>query len=88
MQARVLISGFVQGIGFRHFIKSKAQELRLKGFVGNLPDGKVEAVFQGSKENIQKIISFCRKGPFLSNVENMEVKWEKTIDKSDDFVIR
>lgn len=81
---RIFISGFVQGVGFRQFIQRIAQDLRLTGWVRNLPDNRVEAVFQSSaseekeaKEQINKIISLCRKGPFLSEVKNMEVIWEE-----------
>lgn len=87
MQAHITISGFVQGVGFRHFLKSKAQELEITGYVQNLPDGGVEAVLQSSKEKIEKMIELCRKGPFLSNVENVEVRWEESEGKFEDFSI-
>lgn len=87
-QGHIFISGFVQGIGFRHFIKSKADQLGLTGWVKNLPDGRVEAVFNGSKEKIEKMIGLCRKGPFLSNVENVEVQWEREDTKLKNFVIQ
>ena len=76
MVARVFISGFVQGVGFRQFVLQQAQDLRLTGWVKNLSDNRVEAVFAGSKENIEKAISACRKGPFLSEVKDVDVIWE------------
>lgn len=82
---RVFISGFVQGVGFRHFVRSKANELGLTGFVHNLPDGRVEAIFQGDKSSIEKIIKHCKKGPFLSEVENVEVKVEDIKKKFGSF---
>lgn len=72
----IFISGFVQGVGFRQFILRQAQHFGLTGWVRNLPDNRVEAVFQGSKENIEKIISICEKGPFLSEVKDVVVEWE------------
>lgn len=87
IQAHVFISGFVQNIGFRQYVRSKANVLGLTGFVSNLPDGRVEAVLQGRKELINKMILLCRDGPFLSNVENIDTNWEKAIDKFEDFVI-
>lgn len=84
---RVFISGFVQGVGFRHFVRSKANELKLTGWVQNLPDGRIEAIFQGSKEKIEQMIKLCKKGPFLSEVEDVEVRWDKVIDKFKEFVI-
>lgn len=81
---RIFISGFVQGVGFRQFIQRIAQDLGLTGFVKNLPDNRVEAVFQSSaseekeaEKQIEKIISVCRKGPFLSEVKNVEVLWDQ-----------
>lgn len=76
-QCHIFISGFVQGVGFRHFIKSKARELNLTGWVQNLPDGRVGAVFQGSKSSIEQIIKHCRKGPFLSEVEEVQAQWSR-----------
>lgn len=78
-RAHIFISGFVQGVGFRHFVKRKAQEIGLTGWVKNLPDGRVEVVFQGPKEKIEEIIILCRKGPFLSEVEDVEVEWEEDV---------
>ncbi len=76
-KAHLFISGFVQGVGFRAFIKRKAEGLGLFGWVKNLPDGRVEAVFEGQKDKIEKMINFCRQGPILSQVKTVEVFWEK-----------
>lgn len=77
MQAHVFISGFVQGVGFRQFIKRKAKELDLIVWIKNLSDGRVEALFEGSRDRIEEVISLCREGPFLSEVKNVEVEWIK-----------
>lgn len=77
----------MQGVGFRHFIRSKANKLGLTGWARNLPDGSVEAVVQGSKTAIEEIIKHCKKGPFISNIENVEIQWEKPLKKFEDFVI-
>lgn len=84
MTARVFISGFVQGVGFRRFVLRQAQHLRLTGWVKNREDNRVEAIFQSSassdqeaKEQIEKIISICQKGAFLSEVKQVEVFWEE-----------
>ena len=77
MVAHIFISGFVQGVGFRQFVKRNAIKLGLTGWVKNLSDNRVEAVFVGAKEQIEKIISICEKGPFLSEVKDVEVIWEK-----------
>lgn len=87
IQAHVFVFGFVQGVGFRHFVRSKANELSLNGWVRNLPDRGVEAIFQGSKSSIEEMIKLCKKGPFLSEVEDIQVKWESVVDKFEDFMI-
>lgn len=84
----IFIAGFVQGIGFRQFIKDNADKLELTGWTKNLPDGRVEAVFNGAKEKIEEIIFECRKGPFLSEVKDIEVKWEETEEELAGFEIR
>ena len=75
----VFISGRVQGIGFRQFIKSKANRLNLRGWVRNLPDGRVEGMFAGERKNIEEILDYCRKGPFLADVRKIEVDWNSKI---------
>lgn len=85
--AHVFISGFVQGVGFRQCVKRKAKELNLYGWVKNLPDGRVEILLQGPKEKIEKMVELCQKGPFLSEVENVNVVWEDTDQKYDNFEI-
>ena len=86
MQARIYVLGFVQGVGFRQFVKKTAQNLGLKGYVRNLPDGRVEAVLQGSKENIEKLIKLCEKGPFFSEVKSVGVNFEEE-EEFEDFKI-
>ena len=70
----VIISGFVQGIGFRQLIKSNANKLNIKGWVRNLSDGRVEAILQGRAEDIDKMILLCRKGPFLAEVKDIKIE--------------
>lgn len=82
MLAHVIVSGFVQGVGFRQFIKKEAQKFNLKGWVKNIDRGRVEALFDGEKEVIEKIIRECKKGPFLAEVKDVDVEWE---DKNMDF---
>lgn len=77
LRCHIFISGFVQGVGFRRFIKHHALKLGLTGWVKNLGDNRVEAVFQGSTLNIDKIIAICEKGTFLSEVKDVNVIWEE-----------
>jgi acylphosphatase len=86
-RAHVLISGRVQGVWFRASTKEKADELKIKGWVKNTPDGKVEAVFEGPKEKVEEIIKWCHHGPVLARVTNIDIKWEKPTKEYTDFRI-
>ena len=71
---RVKISGLVQGISFRKYIKDEAIKLDIKGHVRNLETGEVEVVAEGSPDSIQEIILVCKKGSAHSNVKNVDVQ--------------
>jgi acylphosphatase len=81
-RAHVLISGRVQGVFFRVETRREALKRKIVGWVRNTIDGKVEAVFEGKKEDVKKMIDFCRKGPSNANVTGVDVKWQ---DYSGDF---
>lgn len=86
MQAHIFILGFVQGVGFRRFIRGKAKKLGLKGYVTNLSDGRVEAVISGEKEKIEELIKIIEKGSFFADVKSIQIEWEKE-ESFDDFEI-
>ncbi len=73
VRKNVYISGRVQGVGFRASTRRKAKQVGVKGWVRNLYDGRVEAVFAGEKEKVQKLINYVNKGPSFARVENVEV---------------
>jgi len=81
-RVHVFVSGKVQGVFFRSSTKDMADELGLSGWVRNLADGRVEAVFEGNNEVIQKMLEWCRKGPEHAKVTGVEVIAE---DYSGDF---
>ncbi len=85
--ARIYILGFVQGVGYRYFVKSNARKLGLKGWAKNTEDGRVEILAQGPKEAIEKLIKICEKGPFLSEVKSVQIEWEETAEKFQSFDI-
>ena len=88
VRAHVIISGLVQGVFFRSYTREWAKELGVKGWVRNLPDGRVEAVFEGEESRVKELIERCRKGPPLAVVEEVKVTWEKYRGEFDDFEIR
>ncbi len=75
MRVHVLVSGLVQGVGFRQYVKYKSRKLNVNGWVRNLPTGEVEAVFDGDRKNIEKIIRVCQRGPLIAKVDNVIVNW-------------
>jgi acylphosphatase len=87
MQARIYILGFVQGVGFRQFVKKNAKNLSLNGYVKNLSDRRVEALVQGTKEDIQKLITTCEKGTFFSEIKSVQIEWEEKQEKYQTFEI-
>jgi acylphosphatase len=87
-QVHVFISGVVQGVGFRFFVKANARDLHVTGWVRNTTNGLVEAVFQGEKNSLEQMIALCHKGPFLSEVKTVEVTWEESKEVLPEFNIR
>ena len=86
-RARVLISGRVQGVWYRATTRDKAEQLGLTGWVRNTPDGKVEAVFEGEENDIQKMLLWCWEGPDLAKVVDVNINFEEYIDEFDSFKI-
>ncbi len=84
----VLVSGKVQGVFFRSGTKKRADELRLKGWVRNLDDGRVEAVFEGEQEKVEKMVDWCRKGTDYADVQDIQVISEKYTGEFEDFSVR
>jgi len=73
LSAHVLVSGRVQGVWFRESTRRCAEELGLVGFVRNLPDGRVEALFEGDEEAVRAVLVFVREGPPMARVERCEI---------------
>ncbi len=71
----VIIAGRVHGVGFRQFLKSNAKSLGLTGWAQNNEDKTLEAMFQGEKIALEKMIELCHVGPMLSEVRNVTVSW-------------
>lgn len=75
-RAHVRISGQVQGVFFRDSTRQKAEELGLAGWVKNLPDGRVEAVFEGPSERVREMVRWCEEGPQNASVEDVDKDFE------------
>ncbi len=87
VRAHVFVSGRVQGVFFRQTTRQKAQSFGVKGWVKNLPDGRVEAVFEGEENAIKELVDFSRKGPRGALVTDFSVDWEPFAEEFDNFEI-
>lgn len=87
-RVRVIIQGNVQGVFFRANIKERAMMLDLDGYVRNLDDGSVEAVFEGDEADIEEMVEFCKEGPRKARVNDVEVINEEYTGDYDGFEVR
>jgi acylphosphatase len=87
-RAHAIFRGRVQGVFFRANAEKKAVELGLTGWVRNLPDGTVEAVFEGPRETIEKAIEWCKSSQPHAQVTGADVDWEEFEGKYSSFNIR
>lgn len=85
IRAHVIISGDVQGVGFRFHTQIKARNLELRGWVRNLESGEVEAVFEGEEDNVNEMIEWCKKGPDSALVKDVKVDFENYTGEFEDF---
>jgi acylphosphatase len=83
----VLIEGRVQGVFFRAATRDEARKWGLKGWVRNLPDGRVEAMFEGDKRVLEIMLAWCRQGPPYAHVDRVEVDWQPYRGDQGDFRI-
>jgi acylphosphatase len=86
-RVRVLVSGQVQGVFFRVMCERRARDLDLGGWVRNLRDGRVEAVFEGRADDVDAAVAWCREGPPGARVTSVEVV-EEPLEGERDFRIR
>ncbi|MBW2542221.1 MAG: acylphosphatase [Deltaproteobacteria bacterium] len=83
----VFVTGLVQNVWFRATTAKHAVQAGADGWVRNLPDGRVEAVFEGSSEAVRKAVDFCSRGPELARVDRIEVI-EENPENLEGFKIR
>lgn len=87
VRKRVVISGRVQGVAFRAYTKRAAAKVNATGWVRNLPDGNVEAVFEGSQEAVSSLLLWCKKGSPFGRVDQVTVYDESPTGEFRDFRI-
>ncbi len=86
-RAYVLVSGTVQGVSYRANTRDTAREHGLDGWVSNLDDGRVEAVFEGSEERVEELVEWCQTGSPAADVEAVDVDYGEP-EGLDGFEIR
>jgi len=87
-EARVVVSGRVQGVYFRASTKDAAVRWGVRGYVRNLHDGRVEAVLQGDRAAVESVVAFIREGPPGACVEAADVEWRLAAEVFDGFSVR
>jgi len=88
VRTHVFVSGRVQGVFFRSETEDEANRRNIAGWVRNTSDGRVEAIFEGEKEDVEKLIDFCRRGPPGARVTKVNVQWDDYTGEFRDFKIR
>lgn len=85
--AEILVSGMVQGVGYRYFVHRVAAPMVLRGFVLNMSDGRVKVRVEGEKSSIQDLIKHLEQGPLGARVDEVKVNWDNFTGKYKDFSI-
>ena len=87
-EAHVVVSGLVQGVFFRRSTREIATFCNVRGFARNLPGGQVEAVLQGERSDVEKVVAFMREGPPGAVVERISVEWRDPGEAYERFHVR
>lgn len=87
-RVRVVISGDVQGVFFRSFIRQNALDRGVYGYVRNLSDDKVEAVFEGKDSDVESVIKICKKGPPGAKIKSVKSEEERYLKEFFTFDVR
>ena len=87
VKAHIYVSGRVQGVYYRKNARRCALNLGLTGWVRNLPDRRVEAVAEGERNHVEEFLAWCREGPSMAIVRNVEISWERVTGEFETFSV-
>lgn len=87
-RVRLVVSGRVQGVAFRACTADEGRRLGLRGWVRNLPDGRVEAEAEGDRSAVEALVAWCRRGPPAARVEALEAAWSEAHGDLGPFEVR
>jgi acylphosphatase len=85
---RAVVRGRVQGVFFRDFVRRWAYQLKLSGYVYNLPNGDVEVVAEGEKAGLDKLLVYLREGPPAASVDEVVEEWGEAEGSFSGFAVR
>lgn len=88
VRVHLIVFGRVQGVFFRAETQKKAREFGITGWVKNLPDGRVEAVFEGERVKVDEVLKWAKKGPSGAIVDHLDAVWEGHQGEFQDFEVR
>jgi len=88
ISAKLRISGRVQGVWFRQSTRQTAEKFGVNGWVRNCADGSVEAILEGKRDSVQSVIDWCRQGPELARVDELQIEWLAASGEFSRFEVR
>lgn len=83
-----IVTGRVQGVGFRYHTTNTARQLGLNGWVKNLPDQSVEVVAEGNRQQLEVLVDFLKQGPSSARVQNVQYEWQPATNEFTSFGTR
>ena len=84
----IIVSGMVQGVGFRYYVYGKAKQLGISGYVSNLDNGSVEIAAEAERSLIEELIKEIKVGPRYADVTDMRIEWRTPNQQFNDFKIQ
>jgi acylphosphatase len=87
-RAHCFVEGRVQGVFFRDSTRRRARALGLAGWVRNLPDGRVEVLAEGEREEVATLVAWLHDGPEFARVERVDATWDAATGEFADFAVR
>lgn len=83
MRLTALVSGTVQGVGYRNWVQRHARDLTLSGYAENLSDGRVEVIAEGTEANLKRLLHWLKQGPPHARVQGIETQYSESTGLSD-----